>query len=248
MTAIPSSAVERAAAFVRGARRIAVLTGAGISTESGIPDFRSPSGLYSDERNANVFDVRFFRSNPEGFYRFAREFYPVIAAAKPNAAHEVLAKWEREGKDVRIATQNIDDLHQRAGSKHVFPVHGTMLTSTCLECGKPCKSEQIVPTVLAGKVPLCECGGVFKPDITFFGELLPEQAWESSVAAMSLADLVLVLGTSLVVYPAASLPDYRQPSSRLIVVNRDETHLDAVADVVSHDDLAAFAAAVDRLI
>jgi NAD-dependent deacetylase len=248
VTALPSSAVDQAAALVRGSRRISVLTGAGISTESGIPDFRSPTGLYSDERNANVFDIRFFRTNPEGFYRFAREFYPIIAAAKPNAAHEVLAKWERAGKDVRIATQNIDDLHQRASSKHVYPVHGTMLTSTCQGCGRTCESGKLVSAVLAGQIPSCDCGGVFKPDITFFGELLPEKAWFDSTDAMSRADLVLVLGTSLVVHPAASLPDYRPASSKLIVVNRDGTHLDGAADIVSHDELAAFMAAVDRLI
>ena len=225
-----------------------MLTGAGVSTESGIPDFRSPTGLYSDERNENVFDIGFFRANPEGFYRFAREFYPVIAAAKPNAAHRVLAKWEAAGKDVQIATQNIDDLHQRAGSRNIYPVHGTMQSSTCQGCGKTCESDKLVPRVLAGQIPTCECGGVFKPDITFFGELLPEQAWEGAAEAMSRADLVMVLGTSLVVYPAASLPDRRSTSCKLMIVNRDVTDLDGAANVVSHDNVAGFMEAVDSLV
>ena len=241
-----SAIVERAAECVRHARRLAVLSGAGISTESGIPDFRSPTGLYSDERNANVFDIASFRADPSAFYRFAARFYPMVASAEPNAAHRVLAKWEAGGRDVRIATQNIDDLHQRAGSTRVFPVHGTVRTSTCQQCGKTCDSKSLAPEVVAGKIPLCKCGGVFKPDITFFGELLPEQAWEEAATAMSRADVVMVLGSSLSVYPAASLPDRRPPSSRLIIVNRAATHLDGAADVVSRDNLAEFMEELDR--
>ena len=240
--------VQRTVEWILQAERIAVLTGAGISTESGIPDFRSPTGLYSDERNTNVFDIRYFRTNPEGFYRFAREFYPVIGKAKPNVAHQALARWEVVGKDVRIATQNIDDLHQRAGSKHVYPVHGTTLTATCQDCGKTCQSGKLMPMILAGQVPLCSCGGVFKPDITFFGELLPEKAWRDSIEAISKADLVMILGTSLAVYPAASLPAHRSASCKLIIVNREVTPLDGEADAVSHDRLGEFITSVnDRI-
>ena len=240
-------AAAQIAKLVRAADRIAVLSGAGISTPSGIPDFRSPTGLYSDEKNANVFDIGAFRRDPSGFYRFAREFYPMVARAEPNIAHRVLAKWERAGKDIRIATQNIDDLHQRAGSTHVHSVHGTIETSTCQECGKSVSTKTIAPAVLGGGIPKCACGGVFKPDVTFFGEMLPERAWDRAIEAMSRADLVLIIGTSLVVFPAASLPDYRSPAAELAIVNRDPTHLDHAAAVVTHDDLAAVFQALDAL-
>ena len=243
-----ASMIQRVAELICRADRIAVLTGAGMSTESGIPDFRSPTGVYSDERNTNVFDLRYFRANPEGFYRFAQEFYPLVEKARPNAAHQALARWEAAGKDVRIATQNIDDLHQRAGSKHVYPVHGTMRTATCQGCGKTCESGKLMPMILAGQVPLCTCGGVFKPDITFFGELLPERAWQDSVEAMSKADLVMILGTSLAVYPAASLPSHRSASCKLIIINREVTPLDGEADAVSRDSLGKFITSVnDRI-
>jgi NAD-dependent deacetylase len=236
--------IRRMAELVRGAARIAVLTGAGISTPSGIPDFRSSSGVYSMDFGENVFDVREFRRDPSAFYRFARWFYPLVAKAKPNAAHEVLAKWELQGKDVRIATQNIDDLHQRAGSQHVYPVHGTVLTSTCQSCRRSVESKELDPE----QIPRCQCGGVFKPDITFFGEMLPEKAWEDSVRAMAEADLVLVVGTSLAVYPAASLPDQRRGNAGLAILNRDPTPLDRDADVVIHTDLAEALSAADLLL
>lgn len=232
-----SSAIEQVANLVREARHIAVLSGAGISTASGIPDFRSASGLYSDDRNTNVFDLAEFHRNPEHFYRFAREFYPKVIAAQPNGAHLALARWEKAGRHVEIATQNVDDFHQRAGSQHVYPVHGSFVTSTCVECSAACRTSDIAAVIARGDLPRCACGGVFKPDITFFGELLPVAAWESSVRAMSSADLVLVLGTSLVVYPAASLPDHRRPDAGLVVINHDATALDSAADVAIHDDL-----------
>ena len=237
--------IERIADAVRGARRIAVLSGAGISTASGIPDFRSAGGLYSDSRNVNVFDLAAFQRDPSLFYGFAREFYPRVLSAQPNKAHRVLAEWERRGKEVRIATQNIDDFHQRAGSTNVYPVHGTFATSTCQDCFRQVPSREIEATVRSGGIPHCECGGVYKPDITFFGELLPEEAWTSSVRVISEAELLLVVGTSLLVYPAASLPEYRRTSCGVIVLNRDPTGLDSSADVVCHDELTTILSAVD---
>lgn len=234
--------------LVKGARHIAVLTGAGISTPSGIPDFRSPGGFYSDQRNSNVFDIASFRKDPSFFYDFARRFYPLLVAAKPNEVHEALAKWERAGKDVRIATQNIDDLHQRAGSTHVYPVHGTLATSTCLSCGQRIETRLLEADVLSGFIPRCDCGGVFKPDITFFGELLPDRVWEGAKEAMSEANLVVVLGTSLVVYPAAALPDFRPSGAPLVIVNREPTGLDRQADVVVRGDLGVVMDRVSRLV
>lgn len=225
--------IEQAAQWLREARRVAVLTGAGISTESGIPDFRSADGLYADGRNVNVFDLRAFLDDPKPFYDFARRFYPLVISAQPNEAHRLLAEWETKwNKDIRIATQNIDDFHQRAGSTRVYPVHGDFRTSACQACGAISATELWVPVVMRGEVPRCACGGVIKPNITFFGEMLPENAWRNSVEAMARADLVLILGTSLQVYPAAALPDYAPPAARVVIVNRDTTERDGMADIV----------------
>lgn len=243
MSSSPASELAR---MVGEARRVAVLTGAGVSTASGIPDFRSANGFYSDERNANAFDIGEFARDPRFYYRFAREFYGLVERARPNAVHRVLAEWEQSGRWIRIATQNIDDLHQRAGSRHVFPVHGTMESSSCRSCGGRVETASLKAGIMEGRVPCCVCGGVFKPDITFFGELLPQEAWDKSVQAMSQADLVLVLGTSLVVFPAASLPGYRPDGAWLAVVNRDPTPMDGEADLVSHDDLPLFMEQVVR--
>lgn len=223
--------------WVSAARSIAVLTGAGISTGSGIPDFRSASGIYSDDRNVNVFDLNAFHRDPSIFYNFAREFYPKVRDAQPNAAHRALADWRRRGKDVTIITQNVDDYHQRAGSDPVYSVHGNYIHSTCQDCGSRIETSELFGIIEAGHIPHCVCGGIYKPDITFFGEMLPENDWDASVRAIRAADLVLVLGTSLVVYPAAGLPDYRNLNARLAIINHDPTSLDAEAQLVIHDDL-----------
>lgn len=236
--------ITQLAEMVANARSIAVLTGAGISTASGIPDFRSASGIYSDEGNVNVFDIDAFRRDPSIFYDFAREFYPKVRDAQPNAAHHALAEWQRLGKHVAVITQNVDDYHQRAGSSPVYTVHGNHIHSTCQSCGTNVETKTILPEILEGGIPRCGCGGVFKPDITFFGEMLPEQDWDASVRAIGQADLMLVLGTSLVVHPAAALPGYRPPSARLAIVNHDPTPLDGEAGLVIHDDLCKVMQAV----
>ena len=209
------------------------LTGAGISTGSGIPDFRSASGIYSNDRNINVFDLDAFHRDPSIFYTFAREFYPQVRNAQPNAAHRALAAMN----NLTVVTQNVDDYHQRAGSAPVYTVHGNHIHSTCLSCGGQIETEILFPIIGNGDIPHCVCGGIYKPNITFFGEMLPDYDWMESVWAMSEADLVLVLGTSLAVYPAASLPGYRPWNARLVIINRDPTPLDGEAQLVIHDDL-----------
>lgn len=236
--------IKQLANLITDAQSIAVLTGAGISTASGIPDFRSASGLYANGNNRNVFDLPYFIRNPAYFYTFARTFYPQVRDAQPNSAHRALADWQRRGKEVTVITQNVDDYHQRAGSDPVYTVHGNFIHSTCLRCRNQILTETLFPEISRGEVPHCGCGGVFKPDITFFGEMLPEQDWDASVAAIGRADLVLVLGTSLSVYPAAGLPGYRSPRSKLAVINQDPTSLDHEADLVIHDDLCEVMAGV----
>ncbi|MFA7172762.1 MAG: NAD-dependent deacylase [Kiritimatiellia bacterium] len=229
--------IKRLTEMVDNANSIAVLTGAGISTSSGIPDFRSAGGLYADERNINVFDLDAFNREPKLYYNFAREFYPRVRQAQPNTAHHKLAEWLKRNKKVTIITQNIDDYHQRAGSVPVHTVHGTFITSTCTTCNQVIQTEELSHAIERGELPCCACGGIYKPDITFFGEMLPEQEWSASVEAISESDLLLVIGTSLTVYPAASLPSYRAPRTPLVIINRDPTPLDREAAIVIHQDI-----------
>ncbi len=216
---------------LQSARRIVFLTGAGISTESGIPDFRSPGGLYSDPANVNVFDISSFLADPSIFYRFWARFLPVLERARPNPAHLAIARLQ-DGRRVTVVTQNIDDLHQRAGSRTVWCVHGTIASSRCLNCGARTETARLLPAIRRGEVPVHSCGGVFKPEVTFFGEGLPETDWTNSQEAIREADLLCLVGTSLTVFPAARLPDFRRPECRLVIVNRGPTPLDPEADLV----------------
>jgi NAD-dependent deacetylase len=232
-----NSAVKQLSEWIRSAERIVAVTGAGISTGSGIPDFRSASGIYSNSQNVNVFDLNAFIRNPSIFYTFARRFYPQVHNAEPNTAHRALSDWQLQGKDVVVVTQNVDDYHQRAGSSPVYTVHGNYIHSTCRKCGDRVETETLFPRIEQEDIPCCSCGGVYKPDITFFGELLPEYDWNASVDAISRCDLLLVLGTSLLVHPAAALPGYRSLNARMVIINRDPTPLDSEAQLVIHEDL-----------
>lgn len=226
--------------LINGAKNIAVLTGAGMSTESGIPDYRSTDGLYNTLTSEEVFDIGEFRRNPSQFYRVIGPLYCAIVEAKPNAGHLALRRLETElGKTVHIATQNIDGLHQKAGSSNVYEVHGTMATLTCPKCGAITKGEEHLAEFKQGETLRCKCGGVFKPDITFYGEMLPEQAFYNAISAFENCDLALVLGTSLAVYPAASLPSYRKKGVPLVIINRTPTSQDAAATLVLHDSIGA---------
>jgi NAD-dependent deacetylase len=236
--------IEQLSEWIGAAESVVALTGAGISTGSGIPDFRSASGIYSNERNVNVFDLDAFHRDPSIFYNFAREFYPRVRDARPNAAHRALARWE----NTTVVTQNVDDYHQRAGSAPVYTVHGNHIQSTCQSCGGQIKTEELFPTIGNGDIPHCICGGIYKPNITFFGEMLPEYDWNAAVRAMSKADLVLVLGSSLTVYPAAGLPGYRPWNATLAIVNQEPTPLDPEAQLVLHGDLCEVMESVARIV
>jgi NAD-dependent deacetylase len=225
--------------MIRRAERIACLTGAGMSTESGIPDFRSREGLYNTVTSESLFDIRAFDRDPERFYRLSRTFYEDMLKAEPNAGHRALAALEHEhGKQVDIATQNIDMLHQKAGCTHVYPVHGTTETATCRRCGEQRYTDDIWEDVRAGRLPIhTRCGGLFKPDIVFYGEMLPPEMLMRSEIAIGRADLLLVMGTSLVVYPAAALPQARRSDCMLAIVNRTPTGLDGEAGLVIHGSI-----------
>lgn len=209
--------------------------GAGVSTESGIPDFRSVDGLYSqhfDYPPETIISHSFYLKNPSYFFRFYREKMLPLGF-EPNITHRKLARWEREGKLQAVVTQNIDGLHQKAGSEKVYELHGSVLRNYCTRCHKFYSAEFIRD---AADIPRCTCGGIVKPDVVLYEEPLNEETIEKSVAAIASADMLMVAGTSLTVYPAAGLLRYYR-GNRLVLINRDETPYDSAADLVLHESL-----------
>jgi len=203
--------------------RVVALTGAGISTAAGIPDFRGPQGLYVTRRYdpEATFDIAAFRRDPAPFYEFTRDFLGVIHNIEPTFSHHFLADLEVQGKLTTVVTQNIDTLHQKAGSKDVISVHGDYWTSHCLACRKNFELAQMEEMVREVPVPQCPCGGVIKPDIVFFGEAVHDL--DHAASAVAASDLLLVLGSSLAVYPAAFLPEHA--GGEVVVVNQGEVGL-----------------------
>ena len=221
--------------WVSESRNIVFFGGAGVSTESGIKDFRSVDGLYSqkfDYPPETIISHSFYVEKPEYFFRFYREKMLPLGF-EPNVTHKALAKWEREGKLSAVVTQNIDGLHQKAGSKRVYELHGSVLRNYCTRCGKAYSAEFIRDC--AG-VPKCDCGGTVKPDVVLYEEGLDQATLEGAVRAIAGADLLIVGGTSLTVYPAAGLIQY-YGGNRLVLINRDETPYDSRADLVLHESL-----------
>jgi len=216
--------------IIDAGKRIVFFGGAGVSTESGIPDFRSVDGLYNqkyDVRPEVILSHTFFVGNTEGFYRFYREKM-LCLGARPNAAHYKLAEMESRGRLTAVVTQNIDGLHQMAGSKTVFELHGSIHRNTCLKCGRQYDAEYILHSEA---VPRCECGGIIKPDVVLYEEPLDEYVMEQAIKHISAADTLIVAGTSLTVYPAAGMIHYFH-GNHLILINRDPTPMDAKADLV----------------
>ena len=215
--------------WVEESRRIVFFGGAGVSTESGIPDFRSTDGLYHQEYDyppEEILSHEFFERNPEEFFRFywAKMIAP---QARPNAAHRVLAKWEAEGKLTAVITQNIDGLHQMAGSRRVYELHGTVHRNHCVRCGRMVPLSEIREHK---GIPRCTCGGILKPDVVLYGESLDTETLQKSVQAIEEADMLIIGGTSLSVYPAAGLVHYYR-GKRLVLINLSETPMDAQADL-----------------
>ena len=221
--------------WIKDSSRIVFFGGAGVSTESGIKDFRSMDGLYSqkfDYPPETIISHTFYARKPEYFFRFYREKMLPLGF-EPNITHKVLAKWEAEGKLSAVVTQNIDGLHQKAGSKKVYELHGSVLRNYCTCCGKSHSAEFIKASE---GIPRCSCGGIVKPDVVLYEESLDQNTIEKSVMAIYNADMLIVAGTSLTVYPAAGLINYYQ-GKRLVLINRDETPYDSRADLVIHDSL-----------
>ena len=204
--------------------------GAGVSTESGIPDFRSTDGLYHQQYDyppETILSHTFYRRKPEEFFRFYRNKMLALDA-KPNAAHMKLAQWEREGKLKAVITQNIDGLHQAAGSKKVLELHGSVLRNYCERCHRCYDARYILNSQ---GVPRCECGGPIKPDVVLYEEGLDMGIMQEAISFISQADVLIIGGTSLVVYPAAGLIDYYR-GHKLVLVNKTPTPRDAMADLV----------------
>lgn len=216
--------------WVRESRKMVFFGGAGVSTESGIPDFRSQDGLYHQQYRyppETILSRSFYEQQPEEFFRFYREKM-LCLNAKPNRAHLKLAEWETDGRLAAIVTQNIDGLHQAAGSQRVLELHGSVHRNYCLSCGRLYDAEFILKTP---RVPRCECGGRVKPDVVLYGEGLDQRILQRSVQTLREADLLIVAGTSLAVYPAAGLiDDYR--GRRLVLINRSATPYDTRADLL----------------
>ncbi len=233
--------IRCAADIIRGSKQGVVLTGAGISTPSGIPDFRSTdNGLWMNYDPFEVASLNSFRYHPERFYHWIRTLAGQIYEAAPNAAHRALAQLEAAGYMRAVITQNIDGLHQRAGSSLVYEVHGTLNTLTCVSCYQKVPAEPLRQEFfLQGKVPRCPgCGHVLKPDIVLFGEQLPIRTWLQAQEEAKNCDLMLVAGSSLEVLPVAGLPMRAlENGAHLILINKSKTYLDVRADVVFHDDV-----------
>ena len=219
--------------WIEESNYIVFFGGAGVSTESGIPDFRSVDGLYNQQYKLSH---SFFMREPEEFFRFYRN--KVLAPdAEPNNAHKALASLEKKGKLKAVITQNIDGLHQKAGSEEVLELHGSVLRNYCMHCGKSYSAEEVMEKVDTEGVPYCDdCKKIIKPDVVLYEEGLDQSILSRSVEHIRNADMLIIGGTSLVVYPAACLIDYYH-GKKLVLINRDATSRDSAANLVIHDSI-----------
>ena len=225
--------IEKLQQMIDESSSIVFFGGAGVSTESGIPDFRSVDGLYNQKYDyppETILSHTFFVRKTDEFYRFYRDKM-LCLDAKPNAAHLKLAELERAGKLKAVVTQNIDGLHQSAGSKNVYELHGSVLRNYCTQCGK---FHDVKFIMNSEGVPRCECGGLVKPDVVLYEEGLDNNVMSGAIRAISEADMLIIGGTSLVVYPAAGLVNYYR-GNKLVLINKSSTSIDSSADLVIAD-------------
>ena len=225
-----SERVDLLEQWIKESDNVVFFGGAGVSTESGIPDFRSVDGLYNQQYDyppETIISHSFYRKNPEEFYRFYKNKM-LFPDAQPNAAHKALAKLEQQGKVRAVITQNIDGLHQAAGSKEVLELHGSVHRNYCTRCGKFFGLSDILGM---NGVPRCECGGIIKPDVVLYEEGLDQETLQKAVRYIQNAEILIIGGTSLTVYPAASLIDYYR-GKKLVLINKTATPMDERADLV----------------
>jgi NAD-dependent deacetylase len=233
-------AAEEFLSYLKESQYTVSLTGAGVSTASGIPDFRGPNGLYKRLPN-NIFDLEFFKNNPAKYYELTFDLVHSFDEKQPSTTHKMLSKLEKTGYLEAVITQNIDGLHQKAGSSNVVELHGNTSKFLCLNCGKSYSKEDLTEILNKQNPPKCSCGGLIKPDVVFFGEMLPMDAINKAEQLSVNAELFVALGSSLVVYPAAQFPLIsKRNGSKLIIVNRGESGLDSIADLKIDGDLEVF--------
>lgn len=235
-----NEAIKTLKDWIEEASRIVFFGGAGVSTESGIKDFRSVDGLYHMKFKyppEMMLSHTFYREHTEEFYDFYRKQLMPPEDIRPNQAHLRLAELEREGKLLAVVTQNVDGLHEKAGSKRVYNLHGSIYQNRCVRCGKHYDGLEGARQIREAQgIPLCDCGGIIKPDVVLYEEGLDQETVEGAVNAIAQADLLIVGGTSLTVYPAAGLLRY-YGGSRLVLINRDETPYDSQADLVIREPI-----------
>ena len=253
MSTLPSQTqtnIEFAADLIRQSKHMVILTGAGVSTPSGIPDFRSSgTGLWSKDEPLEVASLSTFRTKPSLFFDWFRPLARQMFDAKPNPAHMALSELEQHGYVKSIITQNIDVLHQKAGSKNVIEMHGTLQTLTCTQCYHKEQAEAYIEVFVAtGDIPRCpKCGQVLKPDVILFGEQLPQAAWYTAQKEARTCDLMLVAGSSLEVLPVAGLPmQALDRGAHLIIINNNSTYLNVRADVSILGDVATILPAITK--
>lgn len=238
--------IETLAGWLDASESNVALTGAGVSTDSGIPDFRSANaGIWRDHDPMEVASLGGFNADPRRFYAFWGHRFQALDEAPPNATHTLLARLEAAGQLDCIVTQNIDGLHQRAGSKTVHEVHGAYRQARCLACERVETLDAVTERILGGRLPICQvCGGFVKPDVVLFGEQLPE-AFAHATRAVKAAGVLLVLGSSLGVHPVAGLvPDAANAGAKVVLVNREATPYDDIASLVIHTELVPFSEAL----
>lgn len=234
--------IKKLKEIIENSKKIVFFGGAGVSTESNIPDFRSEEGLYNAQQQYGMspeymLSHSYFIDNPEGFYDYYKHNL-VYEDAKPNKAHYALAKLEQDGKLIAVVTQNVDGLHQKAGSKTVYELHGSAARNYCMDCRKAFDMDYIMdPANCDGYVPKCDkCGGIVKPNVVLYEEALDESQIMGAVNAISQADTLIVGGTSLVVYPAAGLIRYFN-GKNLVLINKSSTQYDSIANLVISDSI-----------
>ena len=228
--------IDKLIDMINDSKNIVIFTGAGVSTDSGLKDFRSDDGLYKED---NEYPAEYllssdcFYMHPDLFYDYYKKNFNCLDI-KPNITHKLIKKLEDKKKVKAVITQNIDGLHQKAGSKTVYEIHGTIYKNHCIKCHKEYDAEYVFNSK---GIPKCSCKGIIKPDVVLYGESLPDDAFSNGLKAISKADLIIVMGSSLTVYPASSMLDYTI-NKKIVIINKDKTPYDYKADLIINDNLA----------
>lgn len=240
--------INKAVQLIKSSDKIVIFTGAGISTNCGIPDFRGENGIYNMVKkkynlpySEAVFDISYFEHDPHPFYDLTKELFK--SDIQPSLSHKFIAWLEEKGKTINVVTQNIDMLHTKAGSKNVIECHGTYLTAHCLKCGKKFEINSFEDKLKKGEIPLCICSGIIKPDVVFFGEMLPDKFYIAYHNPPE-ADLVIVMGSSLMVQPAAGFALMLANKINSMIINNEPTVYDKIFDLVVNMDIDEFSSAV----